>query len=141
MTNKLNNALLFSFMLANLLLLGFTKINTDCKAVKNGTFHFYKDNGRYHSIVIRKDSLQTEVNLNTGDSTFWRIRWISDCQFACTYLSGSAIKSPEEIDFYKRSILKFNINKTSDLYYTFDAMLTFDNNTKSFSDTMWLNKK
>ena len=141
MTTNLNNSLLFSLLLFSLILLSFTNIYPDCRAVKNGTFHFYKGKEGYHSIIVRKDSLQTEVNLNTGDSSYWRIRWISDCQFTCTYLSGSAIKSPEEIDFYKRSVLKFNIEKISDLYYTFDAQLTFENNTRNFSDTMWLNKK
>jgi hypothetical protein len=113
----------------------------ECGSVKNGRFHFYQNNGQYHSIVIRKDSLQTEVNLNTGDSTFWRIAWVSDCQFTCSYISGSKIKSKEELDFYKKSTLIINILKTSKEYYTYNAFFTSENNSRSLSDTMWLKAK
>lgn len=122
----------------SLVVLSFTGIKPECTSVKNGRFHFYQNSGQYHSIVIRKDSLQTEVNLSTGDSTFWRILWVSDCQFTCSYISGSKMKSQEELDFYNRSTLTFNILETTKHYYTYDALFKTDNNSRSFSDTMWL---
>lgn len=122
----------------SLVVLSFTVIEPECKSVKNGRFHFYQNSGQHHSIVIRKDSLQIEVNLSTGDSTFWRILWFSDCQFTCSYISGSKIKSQEEQDFYKRSTLTFNILKTTKKYYTYDALFTSGNDSRRFSDTMWL---
>jgi hypothetical protein len=125
-------------LIISLVVLSFTGIEPECSSVKNGRFHFYQNSGQYHSIIIRKDSLQTEVNLSTGDSTFWRILWVSDCQFTCSYISGSKMKSQEELDFYKKSTLTFNILKTTKKYYTYDALFKTDNNSRSFSDTMWL---
>lgn len=109
-----------------------------CSIVKNGRFHFYQDNGQYHSIVIRKDSLQTEVNLFTGDSSFWKILWVSDCQFISRFISSSKIKSQEELDFYKKSMITFNILKITEKYYTYEALFSSGNLSKSFNDTMWL---
>jgi hypothetical protein len=116
-------------------------LKSPCESVKQGIFHFYQDNGKYHSVVIRKDSIQTEVNLTTGDSTCWKISWISDCEFKCSFISGSKIKTQQEIDFYKTSILKFNIIKTTKEYYIYDASLTVGNDAKHFTDTMWLHPK
>ena len=141
MTNRNKHLMPVFGLIISLVFLSFTDIAPECGLVKNGRFHFYQNNRQYHSIVIRKDSLQTEVNLSTGDSTFWRIAWVSDCQFTCNYISGSKIKSQEELDFYKKSTLTFNILKTTKKYYTYDALFTSNNNSQSFSDTMWLEAK
>ena len=141
MINRTKHFIPILFLVVSLVFLSFKITAPPCSSVKNGKFHFYQDNGKYHAIVTRKDSLQTEVNQSTGDSSFWRIVWISDCQFTCNYISGSKIKSQEELDFYKKSTLTVSILKTTRNYYTFDALFTSDNISRSFSDTMWLEAK
>lgn len=136
---KIFNALLF--LILTPILFSSKAIYPPCKSIKNGTFHFYQNNGQYHSVIIRKDSLQTEVNLSTGDSTFWKIVWISDCKFTSSYISGSKIKTPEELDFYKKSTLTFNIIKISEKYYTWDALFSSNGKSRTFSDTMWLKER
>lgn len=122
-------------------LLSFRHTKTNCGSVKNGTFHFYQNNGQYHSIVMRKDSLQTEINTNTGDTSYWRVAWTSDCNFTIAYISGSKVKSQQELDFHRQSTLKFSITNTTKDYYTYNALFTYNNDSKKFSDTMWFHEK
>ena len=127
--------------LFSLLLFSFKTNNPDCGSVKNGTFHFYKDNGRHHAIIVRRDSLQTEINTKTLDTSYWRVTWISDCEFTTTFISGTKARSQEDLDFYKQSTLKFKISNSSREFYTYHALFSYNNRSKIFSDTMWLQEK
>ena len=49
--------------------------------------------------------------------------------------------SQQELDFARQSLLKFSITNTTKDYYTFDALFTYNKESKSFSDTMWLTFK
>lgn len=122
-------------------LLSFKFMDFNCSSVKNGTFHFYQNKGQYHSLILRKDSLQTEINTNTGDTSYWRVAWTSDCTFTIAYMSGSKPKSQQELDFYKQSTLKFDVTNVTKDYYTYNALFSYNNSSKQFSDTMWLHEK
>jgi hypothetical protein len=135
------NRIKYFILIYCFILMGFNFPDPICKSVKNGVFHFYQNDGQYHGVVIRKDSLQIEVNQNTLDTTFWRILWLSDCQFTCSFISGTKMKWKEELTFYKMSKLTFSIQKVTKQYYTFDASFTSSNNSRTFSDTMWLEAK
>ena len=95
--------------LFSIALLSFQHSGSNCDSVKNGMFHFYQNNDQYHALVIRKDSLQTEININTGDTSYWHVVWLSDCEFTVAYISGSKAMSQQELDFHKQSALKFSI--------------------------------
>jgi hypothetical protein len=131
------------FGIYSILIFAFVPLTypSECDLIRNGTFHSYQNKGLYHSKIIRKDSSQIEINVTTGDSTFWRIAWISDCAFTCTFISGANIKSTEEVAFYKSSNLKFYITHVSRDYYTYEALLTNRNYSKTLSDTIWLHQK
>lgn len=136
--------ILMPFLVGLIMIVFFSFKDPDlkCNLVKNGRFHFYQNNNQYHSVIIRKDSLQTEVNLITGDSTTWKIVWISDCQFTCSFIWSSKKKSQDELDFYKKSIITFNIRNITEKYYTYDAFFSSGNLSKNFfSDTIWLQPK
>lgn len=143
MTNAKVKSLSVFFCISSWFFLAFVTISSppECKVVRNGTFYYYQNKGLNHSKIIRKDSSQIEINVTTGDSTFWKIEWISDCSFTCTFISGPHMKSREEVAFYKLSNLKFNITHVSKDYYTYDALLTNRNYSKTTSDTIWLHQK
>ncbi|HUR30252.1 MAG TPA: hypothetical protein VMZ69_02405, partial [Saprospiraceae bacterium] len=79
--------------------------------------------------------------MDTGDSSFWRINWISDCEFTCSYISETQLKSKEELDFYMNSTLKFTVTGVSKTYYTYDALVNYTNGSAKFSDTVWFSDK
>lgn len=119
----------------------FSKFNSKCPTVKNGTFHFYPKTKQTHYIIRRKDTLQTEIDLSAGDTTYWRINWIAECEFTCRFMSSTKLLSKEELDFCNNSTLKFTVSNVSKDYYTYDALFSYNNNSTSFSDTMWFHAK
>lgn len=123
------------------LTISFTNKKPPCSQFKNGVFHYYQNNGKFHSLVIRKDSLQTEINLNTNDTSNWRIQWVSDCEFTCKFISSTKNMSKPENDFYKSSFLKFSIVSATKDYYLYNAVFTANNYSKVFNDTMWVSPK
>ena len=130
-----------SFCICCFLFLSFSKPKPKCNTVRNGTLHFYSNTGQAHSIVVRKDTLQTEINLSTGDTSYWRVNWISDCEFTSSFISSFKQKSKEELDFYNGSTLKFTISHVTKDYYTYDAVFTNKNYLRRFSDSMWLHPR
>ncbi len=119
----------------------FAKNESPCSKVKNGIFHYYQNNGKFHSLIVRKDSLQTEINLNTNDTSYWRIQWISECAFTCKFISSTKQMPKPEYEFYKSSSLKFNIMGTSKEYYLYNAVFTANNYSKVLNDTIWFRPK
>ena len=46
----------------------------DCTSIRTGIFFQYKNGNQLYSTVIRQDTLQTEINTQTGDTSYWKIR-------------------------------------------------------------------
>ena len=138
MTEKLNRIIIFTLCV---LLLSFAIPNTQCDLFKNGRFHYYSKDSKAHYVVIRKDSLQSEIDTKTGDTSFWKIKWLSNCEFHCSYISGTKNRSKEDQDFYEKSTLQFSILQTSTRYYVYDALFKSGLFTRQFNDTMWVSEK
>ena len=85
--------------------------------------------------------MQTEIDLKSGDTSYWKIGWISDCEFNCDYISATITKSKKDESFYKNSTIKFSIIKTSKEYYVFEALFSSALLTKKYIDTVWLHEK
>ena len=113
----------------------------DCTAIYTGRFFQYKKENQLYSTIVRQDSLQTEINTQTGDTSYWKIRWTDNCTFSCNYISGLKSKSKEELDFYNQSTLVFKVKTLNAEYYNYDAELKFKSQSMSFSDTLWRQRK
>ena len=113
----------------------------DCTSIRTGIFFQYKNGNQHYSTVIRQDTLQTEINTQTGDTSYWKIRWTDNCTFSCNYISGFKSKSKEELDFYNQSTLVFKVKTLNNEYYNYDAELKFKSQSIFFSDTLWRQKK
>jgi hypothetical protein len=57
-----------------------------CETVKTGTFSYRsRKTGRGHE--LKRDKIfQTEIDLETRDSFFYKITWINDCKYNLRYL-------------------------------------------------------
>ena len=113
----------------------------DCNQIHNGKFFQYKNVNQFNSTIIRIDSLQYEINAQTGDTSSWKIRWSDDCTFTCEYLSGLKFSSEPESAFYHQSIITFKIKDLTDDYYCYDSELNYNSMVKTYSDTLWRHKK
>ncbi|GAA4742181.1 hypothetical protein GCM10023229_22000 [Flavisolibacter ginsenosidimutans] len=113
-----------------------------CADVRNGTFHIYPANGKEHYLIIRKDTLQTETNLRAGTTSYWRVKWISNCTNTTQYISGGKIESKEQEAFYRKSTATFTILQVTKNYYVFSGSLsTPKGKMYTYTDTAWLHKK
>jgi len=112
-----------------------------CAKLKEGTFYYYSPDHENDGLIIRKDSLQSEINRKTGDTSYWRIKWITDCQFSSHYLSGIKFASRGDEYFYKTSTVTFTIGAITKDYFLYDALFENEYARKKYSDTCWLHER
>jgi len=130
-----------SLSLLSLLLISCLLPSTQCDLFKNGRFYFYPKDSKSHYTILRRDSLQCEINSQTADTSFWKIKWVSNCEFVCTYISGTEKQSKEKQEFYEKGIVQVSIVNTSKEYYVYEALFKSGSFTKKFNDTMWLKER
>lgn len=140
---KKTNYSLLTILLA-LLFIVFTDCQPrkqDCNSVKNGTFYFYPDRSNDRFTIIRQDNLQKEINLNTGDTSFWRIDWTTDCSFTAKYLYGGSLKSDKDKQFLNDHTTLVNILATTKEYFITKMSLDSISSPFTSTDTTWLTNK
>jgi hypothetical protein len=113
---------------------------TSCREVKNGQFHFYVKPSK-HFLIVRQDTLQKEIDLSTGDSSFWKIVWLNECTYAARYLSGSEIQSKEEKDFLTAHQILIQIQNVTPDFYVVKGFLDSLSSKTSSVDTIWMKNK
>ncbi len=112
-----------------------------CSKLKEGTFYYYSPGHENDMVIIRKDSLQSEINIRTGDTSNWRIKWITDCQFSSHYLSGIKFATKSDEYFYRTSTITFTIGTITKDYFLYDALFENEYSRKKYSDTCWLHER
>ncbi|MDB5199784.1 MAG: hypothetical protein JWO92_1747 [Chitinophagaceae bacterium] len=128
------------FLFAGLFIQCHTSTKT-CRDVKNGRFHFYGKELNKHYEIIRQDTLQKEVNLSTGDTSFWKVSWIDECTYTARYLFGGGEKSEEEKNFLLTHITFIQIQKATPKYYIVLGALDSLSSTFRIVDTVWMQAK
>ena len=110
-----------------------------CGSFRTGLFYHYSSNGI--SAYIREGSIQKEVNLQTGDTSVWRVEWKNNCHYTLTYLYGQgafaeimkAVKTKTAVDVeIVESTADYYVNKTAKNIKTHSA---------ATGDTLWLNEQ
>lgn len=114
--------------------------NPDCKNIKTGNFYFYPPTSSKGFLIIRDKATQKEINLQTGDTSFWKIRWQSPCAFTLSFLRKSRRVSNEELSFFNSHKVAVEIFRVTKDYYIFKGRL--DNMaTSNVTDTVWFTKR
>lgn len=134
------NKNLISILVASIspLLMFSQSIKTNnCSKVKQGTFYFYPVKGQSVFTIIRENGIQKEINIKTGDTTFWKIRWRSACEFNLKFIRKSRFVSNEEKLFYNSHLSVVRILNVSKDYYIFNAGLDSLNVKNVLTDTLW----
>ena len=114
--------------------------NVNCKRVKNGTFYFYPPKSKGFTLV-RKGGVQAEIDHSNGDTTFWKINWISDCVFDLKFIRKSRPMSLYEEKYFNAHTAVFEVLKSEKDYYIFKVRMDSISNLNSSTDTVWLNPK
>jgi hypothetical protein len=121
------------------LFIQWNPLKVSCKDFQNGQFHFYGKGS--HFLIIRKDSMQKEINLATQDTSFWKISWSDDCIYRAKYLYGGGNYSEEKKNLLRNHTTIIEIQKTTPEYYIFKASLDTLNSKYSLVDTVWVKAK
>ncbi|MGN6509314.1 MAG: hypothetical protein ACTHLD_07620 [Chitinophaga sp.] len=91
----------------------------DCEKFRTGEFAFETSNHRY--TFIRNDSIQKEINHNTGKITTLSVKWISPCEYELAYISADPADPAPEIAEKKKWVLKTKITSTGPDFYEFTS--------------------
>lgn len=107
----------------------------DCTDLRAGQFYFYSQKG-YSSVFVREDYLQKEFNSDLGDTTLWRITWLSDCRYELAYVSGNraldALAKESMIDL----ITEVQVTEKTPQYYRFQST-NKASGAVVLTDTLW----
>jgi len=112
-----------------------------CNKVRNGIFYFYAKNTNEKFKLIRSDTLQQEINLSKGDTSFWKINWLDNCAFSIKFLNTTKVMPQDEKVFRNSHIIVSRILKVSSEYYTYVAGLDSLNSKYTSTDTVWISLK
>lgn len=111
--------------------------NLDCKDVKKGIFYLYPSSLQKGFIILRNDSIQKEINIETKDTSFWKINWKDDCICNLKFIRSTQIMPDEEKEFYNLHQPVINILGVTKNYYIFKVGLDSINAAKTITDTIW----
>jgi len=113
----------------------------DCSSLKDGIFFTYPKNTVERWRSERNGNIQKEINLGTGDSSTWQVKWQSNCRYTMKYIGGGKDLKKEEQDFVQKHLLAFEINTVMPDYYIFSEYIDKVSKTPFLVDTMWRKEK
>jgi hypothetical protein len=109
----------------------------DCSKIQKGSFYYYPSNTNKKFLITRSGSMQKEVDLESGDSSFYNIRWRSDCLFDAKFISRSKPISNEDLTFRKSHMIVSEVTAVTENYYVFRAGLDSISIGDPLIDTVW----
>lgn len=111
----------------------------NCRNVRKGEYYFQPANSTKKFLVVRTGTFQKEVEINTRDTSYWKIKWIADCRFTLEFSHRTNKLTMQERSFYaSRKIVVQILNVTRD-YYSFKAGLD-SISSRSLIDTLWMKR-
>lgn len=120
---------------------GFCQNSSSCQNFKTGVFYIYPKNDTGRFVITRTGDVQKEVDLVTGDSTIWKIKWMDDCVYQLKFISTSGKLSAEQRELQTKHDLVISITGSGKDYYTFQGSFDKVKNPVIMYDTMWLSEK
>lgn len=88
-----------------------------CFSFKTGKFKLTEASMGIDQIIERRDNLQIETDLKTGEECRYIINWLDDCEYELTILQGTH----EAMNFYKNKTLVVRIIELYSDGYKFEG--------------------
>jgi hypothetical protein len=117
--------------------------SNDCSKIRKGHFYFFSKKVNGWSEIFRKDSLHTEIELNTKDTLIYRVNWLKPCVFTMQLIKSTQTFEPGEESFTKSFVHKNEILLVTKKYYTFKSVVSSAEYKKdfTFTDTVWFKRR
>ena len=130
---------------ATIIVFSFFMKTTDqsCDMFRTGKFYIINKINKQRINIERKDSLQVETNVETGDITVMKVKWSSSCEYELlfNYMTPKDVSKSKDIQrVVETSVnipLRIKILSGTDTYYVFEARKEGFQNLR---DTVWLVK-
>jgi hypothetical protein len=90
-----------------------------CREFRTGRFMLNDKKIDRKYVIERNDTLQIETELNTGDTSKYKVTWVSDCEYQLNILEGRE----ELMNFYRGRTLTIRILETYKNGYKFEGQL------------------
>ena len=113
----------------------------DCENLKSGVYFEYPKNTNDKYIYYRDNNIQQEINITTGDTAVWKIKWNNDCSYSLSFLESNAELYKKIKKRLKKHTLLYKIAATTEDYYIYSGYLNNSNGTFVGADTIWLKEK
>ena len=109
-----------------------------CSDIKRGIFYLFNSDPNSNYLFLRDSTMQREIGLNEGDTTYWHIKWEDECTYRLHYFKG-----PMEEDSRKFALAHDVVVKVKEFgedYYIYQAYID-DESKPAGSDTIWTYEK
>lgn len=113
----------------------------DCSSIRSGIFYFYPLNSPKKFIITREGLIQKEINIQTSDTSFWKVTWKSDCIFNLKFTRRTQPISDQEKLFLTSHNTIIKILSVTKDYYVFKANINLGNTISTLTDTLWIKPK
>ncbi len=125
-------------------LTSFANSSYDCTQYKFGKFYIYNKASRQRIDIVRKDSLQIETNVESGDITVMRVNWTGECEYELLFNYttpkevAKSTRSQTAVEVAAHIPVQIRILTGTENYYVFEAR---KQGLKPLRDTVWLIKE
>lgn len=131
---------IFSCVALSFLACSSSDKNSSCERFRQGKFryHFRWQNEQTDFLIQRNDSVQTEMDLKSGETSKLAIRWTGECDYELRLLE-TTFDFPDSMQEIRESLpVKTKILSSAEDYYIFQT--TRDNSDLVLTDTLWIEK-
>jgi hypothetical protein len=108
-----------------------------CVNVKDGTFYSYAVNSNDNWKSVRNGDVQEEINLITGDTIHFQVKWANNCEYSLKYKSGGKNLGRDVLALFKQYAYVSVIKEVAPEYYVTTSYLDATTNYPVAVDTMW----
>jgi hypothetical protein len=130
----------FALSVAALVFVDCSSSSDTRRNLKSGTFHFYTPE-QVHFIILKQDTLDAEVNTQTGDTSYWRVQWLNDSTYNSMFVRKTIPDTGLRQQFNLESKTQIRIKAIEPTYYLFESHSTYKDTKFTYADTVWFNPK
>jgi hypothetical protein len=112
----------------------------DCYSIRTGRFHIHNEAANKNYLLIRKGSMQYEIDVEKNDTSQWRVIWQNECSYLLKYSSGGKTLTPEYKTLLKDHNIKIKIRTITPAYYIYEMTVDGPGQFPTQVDTLWRDK-
>jgi|GEM_PF-3788828 len=110
------------------------------RSLKSGTFHYYTPE-QVHFLILKQDTLDAEVNTQTGDTSYWHVQWLNDSTYNSTFIRQTNPDTGLRQQFNLEAKTQITITAIKPAYYLFKSISTYRDKNFTYADTVWFHPK